>query len=144
MNFPRTPEGATRLGARVLAILDDLYAVNENVFHANGVLMRLVERRVIGDRRLIEHDHVREHSLFKKTAMIEAEIGGGQPAQSANRFLKRNYFFVAHVLAEEPRKISVRARVRVRFKENAFWRLRRFIGTKRDPRFGDFFANVVL
>ena len=80
MNFPRTPQGATRFGASVFAVFKNLHTVNKNVFHANCVLMRLVERRAIGDRRLIEHDHVREHSLFKKTAMVEAEIGSGQPA----------------------------------------------------------------
>ena len=80
MNFPRTPQGATRLGASVFTVFKNLHAVNENVFHANGVLMRLVERRAIGNRRRIEHNHIGKHSLFKKTAMIEAEIGGGQPA----------------------------------------------------------------
>jgi len=64
----------------MLAILDHLNAVNENVFYAHGVLMRLLERRAIGNRRGIEHDHIREHSFFNKTAMIEAEISGGQPA----------------------------------------------------------------
>src|SRR6266498_752903 len=72
--FPRAPQSAARFRAGVFAILNDFHAVNENVLHANGVLMRFLECREI------KHDHIGEHSLFNETAMIEPEIGGGQPA----------------------------------------------------------------
>src|SRR5207249_2001903 len=80
LQFARPPKRAARFGAGVLAIFENLHAVYKNMLHPDRVLVRLLVRRAIGDRRLIEHDHVREHSLFKKTAMIEAEIGGREPA----------------------------------------------------------------
>ncbi len=127
MNFPRTPQGATRLGASVFALFKNLHAVNENVFHADGILMRLVERRVIGDRPWIEHDHIREHSFFNETAMIEAEVSSWQSAQPSHRLSHRGNFLIPDIFAEHAREIPVGARMRVRFQEHAFRGLRRFI-----------------
>ena len=62
--------------------------------------------------------------------MIEAEISSRQCTQSPNRFSHGNYFLVTHIFAEEAREVSVRARMRVRFQENTFRRLRRFIGAE--------------
>ena len=86
LRFARTPQGAARFGAGVLAILQDLHAVDENVFHPDRVLMRLLESRAIGNRRRIEHNDIGKHSFLEKTAMIETEIRRGQCAQSAHRF----------------------------------------------------------
>ena len=68
---------AARLKKTLLTVFDYLDTVNENVFHARRVLLRLFERRVIGNGRRIKHDHVGEHSFFQKSAMIEPEIGCG-------------------------------------------------------------------
>jgi hypothetical protein len=62
----------------VFAILQDLDAVDQDVFHPDGVLVGLVEGCAVRNRRRIEDDHVSEHSFLKKTAMIETEIGRGQ------------------------------------------------------------------
>jgi len=44
----------------VLAIFDDLHAIDEDVLHSNGVLMRFVKGRTIRNHRRIEHKHVGE------------------------------------------------------------------------------------
>ena len=72
--FPGTPQGAAGFGAGVLAVLENLDAVDENVFHADGILMRLVEGCAVRDCRRIEDDHVSEHSFPNQAAVIEAEI----------------------------------------------------------------------
>src|SRR6476620_8089113 len=70
----RAPQRATRFRPRVLAVLDDLHAVHEHMFHTGRVLMRFFEGGVICDRRRIEHHHVGEHSFLEKSAVIETEI----------------------------------------------------------------------
>jgi hypothetical protein len=56
--FPAgTAHDASRLGPGMLAIFEDLGAVDENVDHTRRVLVRIVERGVILDRtRVKEHD----------------------------------------------------------------------------------------
>src|SRR4029450_5975396 len=128
--YPRTPQRTPRSGARVLAVFEHLHAIHENVLRANRVLMRLLERGAIGNRRRIEYDDIREHSLFNETAMIEAEICRRQSAQPANGFFQRDHFFIPHVFAKEACEISIRSRMRIRFQEHALRSLRRFIGTE--------------
>ena len=71
-HFPRPPQGATRFRAGVLSVFDHLYTIDKYVFDAGRVLMRFFKGGVICDCRRIEHDHVRKHSLFEKSAMVEA------------------------------------------------------------------------
>ena len=52
----RAAHDLPRLRAGVLAVLQHLHAVDEHVAHAGRVLLRMVERRVVDDRRRIE-DH---------------------------------------------------------------------------------------
>ena len=77
LRFARTPQSAAWFGARVFAILEDLHAVNENVFHADRVLMRLLKSRAIRNCRRIKHNDIGKHSFLEKTAMIETEICRG-------------------------------------------------------------------
>ena len=77
LKFPRTPNCAAGFRAGVLTVLENLDTVHEDVFHADGVLMRFLEGGAIGNRFWIEDDDVGEHSFFEEAAAIEAEIGGG-------------------------------------------------------------------
>ena len=70
----------------MLAILQHLHAIHENVLHSDRVLVRLRKSRAIGNRRRIEHDDIGKHSFLEKTAMIEPQVGRRQRAQPANRF----------------------------------------------------------
>src|SRR6266446_1515737 len=78
--FSRTPQGPARFCAGVLAVIENPYAVHEYMFHANRVLVRFFERSAVRDGRRIKDHHVSEHSLLEKSAMIQAEIRGGQAA----------------------------------------------------------------
>ena len=64
LQLSRTPNSATRFRAGVLAVLENLHAVHENVFHADRVLMRFFERGAIGNRCRIENDDIGKHSFF--------------------------------------------------------------------------------
>ena len=126
----------------MFSVLDDLHAVHENVFHAGRILMGFFKRGVVCDRRRIEYDHIGEHSLLEKSAMIETEVGCGQAAQPMNRIGHRKNLFVAGIFAERARKVPIRARMRIGFQENAFGRLRRFVRAERDPWLSELFLHV--
>src|SRR5947199_7474599 len=74
-NFSRSPQSAARFCAGVLAILENLHAINKYVLHANRVLMWFLKGRAIGNRCRIEDDDIREHSFLEESAMIQSEIG---------------------------------------------------------------------
>src|ERR1043166_7762210 len=75
LHFPWSPQCTTGFRTGMLAVFDDLHAIDENVLHPNGVLMRFFKGGMIGDRRRIEHDDVGEHSLLHKSTVIKTEIG---------------------------------------------------------------------
>jgi hypothetical protein len=109
LRFPRTPQGAAGFGAGVFAVLQDLHAVDENVFHSDGVLMGFVESCAVRDCRRIEDDHVSEHSFLNETAVIKTEIRRWQRAQASHCFGQREHFFVARIFSEHAREIPVSA-----------------------------------
>ena len=72
--LPGAPQGATGFGAGMFTIFQNLDAVDENMFHADGVLMRFVEGCAVCDSRRIEDNHVSKHSFLNEAAVIETEI----------------------------------------------------------------------
>src|ERR1051326_67319 len=122
-SLARSPQGATRLRAGMLSVLDHLRSIDKYVFHPGGVLRRFFEGGVIRDRGRIENHHVRVHSLLKQPTMIEPQISRREPAQPANRFRQGDQLFVPAIFAEDAREIPVRARVRIGFQKNSFRRL---------------------
>jgi len=114
-HFPRSPQRTARFCAGVLAIFDHVHAVHKNVFHANGILVWLLEGGAIGDCCRIKQDDISKHTFFQKSAMIEPKICRRERAQASNRFRQRDHFFVAHKPSQHPREISVGARMRIRF-----------------------------
>jgi len=55
----------------MLAILENLHTVHNNVFHSHGVLMRFFEGGMISDRRWIEHNQVSKHAFLEQSPVIE-------------------------------------------------------------------------
>lgn len=70
----------------MFAVLQHLRAVDEDVLHPNGVLLRLGKGGPISNRSRIENHDIGEHSLFQKTTVIEPKITGRERAQPADRF----------------------------------------------------------
>ena len=62
--FPRTPQGPAGFCAGVLAALENLCTIYENMLHTDRVLVRLFKRRAIRNSRRIKHHHVGKHSLL--------------------------------------------------------------------------------
>jgi hypothetical protein len=56
----------------MLAVLEDLHAVDEDMCDADGILMRMFVCRAIQDGRGVENNDVREHSRFDKTAPVKS------------------------------------------------------------------------
>src|ERR1700741_459116 len=76
VNFAYSPHGTPWLRARVFAVLEHLRAVDEYVLHANGVLVRLLERRLVSDLRRVEHDDIGKHPFANEAAVLELEVRG--------------------------------------------------------------------
>src|SRR3954462_1442960 len=94
------------------------------------ILMRLLERRAVSDRLRIENHHVREHSCPKETSLFKAEVRRRQAAEASNSFLQIQKLFFPDILSQNTREISVGARMRIRFQEIPFRRLRSLIGAE--------------
>src|SRR5581483_269291 len=141
---PGTAHDLPRLGTRRFAVADHLYAIDEDVAHAGGELLRMVVGGVIGDRGGIEHDDVGEIAGSELAAILELEIVRGQRREAAHGIGERRHVLVAHVTAEEAREIAVGARVRLEFQEHAFGRVRALVRTERHPGLGKTELHVVL
>src|SRR5215468_4822917 len=98
-DLPRPPQRAPGLRPGVLAVFQDLRAIDKHVFHADGELMRLLEGGAVGDGLRVEDDDVGEISFLQKSATIELQIGRGQTRQTADRFFEGNDLLFAHVFA---------------------------------------------
>src|SRR5262245_43943741 len=98
-NLPRPPQRASGLRPGVLAVLQNLRAIDEHVFHADGELVRLLEGGAVGDGLRVEDDDVGEIPLPQKPATIELQIGRGQARQTADRFFKWNDLLFSDVFA---------------------------------------------
>src|SRR5438477_6264589 len=58
-------QSAPRFGACVLTVSEDLSSVYESIFHSGGLLRRLSESGVIGDRCRIGHLHIRSPCFLR-------------------------------------------------------------------------------
>src|SRR5687767_7671510 len=128
----------------MFAIAQYLDAIDENVTHARGILVRLLVGGMVLNTRWVEDDHVRKVSLLQASASLNSEIVHGQRSKPTNRFFERNHLFVAHVFAKQARESAVSARMRIRLQESPFRRERGRIGIKTDPRQLDLFPDVLL
>src|ERR1051326_1621536 len=118
LDLARSIERFPWFRARVLAVFQDLNAVDENIVDAHGELMRIFIRRAVSDRVGIENYHVRKHSWFEKASMIETEVGRRQTRQTTNGFCKRDYLLFTHILAEQAGAGALPPRGRPRFYED--------------------------
>src|SRR5581483_67389 len=115
---PRTADDAACRGAGVIAVLEHLRAVDPDVADADRILMGFVVCRAIRDRVRVEDDDVGELACGKAPTIFDLQRVGRQRRQLSNRFFERDDVLVAHVLAEQPREVAVRARVRSRLEEH--------------------------
>src|SRR5262249_399160 len=83
-DLTRPREGSPRLPAGVLAVLQHLHAVDEDVAHPDGVLVGLLVRRPIHDRLRIEDDDIREVPFAHEPAPIEPQVRSRQARHLAD------------------------------------------------------------
>src|SRR5688572_10226670 len=111
LNLSRSPKRATGFGVRMLAVAYHLHTIDEYVLDANRILVRFFERRPVSDSGGIEHHHVSRHSGSQKTSAIKTQVRRGQSRQTPDSLGERDHLLLPHVLSQEARKVSVRARV---------------------------------
>ena len=81
---PRPAYDSARCGAGVFAVFENLHAVDEDVDHAGGVLVRSFEGGVVGDLLWIEDHHIGEIALFEHASTFEPEVRGRESAPPAD------------------------------------------------------------
>jgi len=64
----------------MLAVFQNLHAVDENVLHPNRVLVRFLEGCPVRNYGGVKDNHVGENPILNETAVVEAEIRRGQGA----------------------------------------------------------------
>src|SRR5260221_2084724 len=144
LDFTWTPHRASWLGSGVLAVLDHLHAVHEDVLHADRIGLRLLVGRRVGDGRGIEDDDVGIHPFLDQAAALEPEIARRQPGHPAHGLLQRYHLVLAHVLAEQAGEVAVRTRMRRFPQEDALGRHRGAVGADRNPQALELLRQVLL
>jgi REP element-mobilizing transposase RayT len=74
--FSGAPHDAAGSSAGVLAVLQNGHAVDQHVAHAGGILVRPVERGVIGDGRRVEHHDVGMVARRQTAAVLQTQVAG--------------------------------------------------------------------
>jgi hypothetical protein len=95
----------------VLAVLEDLAAVDEDVDHTGGVLVRIGEGGMILDCGWVKDHDIGVVAGREAATPVQLKVGGGQRGQPTDRLLQRDEPFVTHILAQEPGKGPVGAGV---------------------------------
>src|SRR5688572_18368738 len=113
----RPAHDAPGLGSRVPAVLHYLDSVNEDVHHACRVLVRFLERRMIGDLRWVEDRDVRKIARLERSATCNFQVASGQPRQAPNRLFHRDQLLITHVSAEQAGEIAVCPGMRIRLEK---------------------------
>ncbi len=80
LQFARAGQRASWFRPGMLAVFENLHAVDENVLHPNRVLVRFLEGCPVRNYRGVKDNHVGEHPVLNETAVVEAEIRRGQGA----------------------------------------------------------------
>ena len=63
----------------MFAVFKDQLSVDENLFHACGILMRLLESGVVLNRRRVKDQYVGKIALAQKAPIPQRQVGGGKP-----------------------------------------------------------------
>ena len=64
----------------MLTVFENLHAINENVFHSDGILVWFLKGRPVGNCPGVKDNDIGEHSVLNETTMVETEIRRGQGA----------------------------------------------------------------
>jgi hypothetical protein len=104
----------------VFAILEHLHAVDKNVLHAGGILVRPVKRGMVLDGRRVKDDDVGIVPRRQRAPTLQLEVCGRQTGESPHCFFQRDNPFVAHVPPQQPGKGAIGAGVGAGLEEDPF------------------------
>src|ERR1700733_4380400 len=102
------------------AVCDDRSAVYENVVHADGKLVGLIEGGHVVNGFGVENDYVGAHTYFEHAAIGEPHALRRKRAKFAYGVGQSEKFFFAHVFGKNAWKGAVGTGMRMLFAEDAF------------------------
>jgi len=76
-SIARPPHDASRLRARVLAMAEHGHAIDDDVLHTDGVLLRRVEGGLVRNCCWIEDNDVRKAVHIEATAVLQLPVVAG-------------------------------------------------------------------
>src|ERR1035438_9264138 len=100
-----------RLRAGMLAVFQDVHAIDEYIAHARRILMRLLECRVVLNGGGIEDHDIGEVARPERAAAVELKVLRGQRSQPPYGPLEGNEPFIADILAQQPGDVAKGARI---------------------------------
>jgi hypothetical protein len=113
------PEGHAGFGAGVFVVFDDGDAIDEDVFEAGGVMVRVFVGGVFLNGGRIEYDDVRPIAFAQLAAVLEAKRLGGEAGHFTDGILKAEDVKFTDVVCEDARVVTVAARMGEAFAEFA-------------------------
>ena len=128
----------------MLAIAQDLDAIDKDMRHARAVLMRIARQRVILHLRGIEYGDIGIIARLEVAAVAQLEVVRRQAREPPHSILEPDQPFIADIFADDAREAAISAGMGMITQESAFIGNRTGIRTEADPGQLDLFAQVVL
>src|SRR5262245_59134201 len=133
-SLSRPPQSTPRFGPRVFPVLELRHSVHKDVAHSHGVPVWPGISRTVGNGFRIKDHHSGEISHAQQPAPVQPQVAGRQTGELANGLLQGQQLLLPNVLSQQPGEVPVSSRVRHRFDEYTFGRLRGLVRTKTHPR----------
>src|SRR5262249_29779427 len=110
---PRAADDLSRLRSRVFSVLQHLDTIDQHISNAGSVLVRFGKGRMVLDAGGIEDYDVGKVSRLERAATVDFEILRRQAREPSHSLFQRQQFLIAHITAQEPRKIAKSAWMRI-------------------------------
>lgn len=138
------PDDAPGRGARVRPIAQHPDPVDPHVADAGGQLVWRLEGRPVGNRRRVEHHHIREAPRLQQPALAQPEPVGDRRSHLSHGILKRQRALLADVAPQHARVGAVRARVDRAERRGPSRVVPAGVGRNLDPRQAELHTHVGL
>src|SRR5260370_9036545 len=143
-NSSRAPQGSGWCRPSMSTIFKNLNAGDENLFHANGILMRLLISRLVDNGFRVEEDDVGEVAFLEESAVVQPQVGCREMRHLADGRFERQKLLLTYILAEHAGEVAVSARMGHRPEKHALGRLGSFVRSEANPWQAHQLADVFL
>src|ERR1044071_1778214 len=91
----------------MLSLLNHGCAINDDVFDAFRILMRVLERCLVDDSFSAEDGNVCLLPGLEQPAIFNTQLGSIQRSHLLHRLFQSEHLFFAHILSQNPRKCPI-------------------------------------